>query len=402
MKQQLPKVPQDFQTQKQCIEYLEKLRWNGVPICPYCGSTNTVKLKNENRHHCNQIGCKRTFSVLIGTIFEECRFPLPKFFLLIKLMLDARKGVSSAQLSRNLEVSYKTAWCAMVETINDLQGIVEADESYLGGKPRKRNKPAYNVAYLANVDETENDEKKKEGEEKKEEKIKRGRGTKKVKVVGFVERDGRVITKILERLDAQTLLGMLRKYVKEESATVITDDYTGYRKFDAEVLHLIIKHSEKEYARGNIHTNTIEGFWSIIKNGLRGQYHVLSKKYLPFYLAEWSYKYNRRNSPKLQFHAFMRDAVMDQKCFNNYKPHDDPKQIVYARKDKPPKAELKAFKKANKQSGIKRRAKKAAKYAKLKKVAAAEKKPTQSKKVAKTNKTKQITKIKKERIRKKR
>lgn len=355
MRQQLPKVPQNFQTQEQCIAYLEKVRWGNKPKCPYCGSTNTVKLKKENRHHCNQIGCKRTFSVLVGTIFEECRFPLPKYFMLIKAMLDARKGISAAQLARNLEISYKTAWygamrvrCAMVETIKDLQGTVEADESFIGGKPRKRGKSdAANVANLGSI-------------EWKPEKIKRGRGSqKKVKVAGFVERDGRIITKVLAKLSAQNLLAMLRRYVKEGKATVMTDDYRGYRKFDEEVLHLVIKHSEKQYVKGYIHTNTIEGFWSIVKNGLRGQYHVLSRKYLPFYLSEFAYKYNRRNSPKLQFSAFIKDAVSDNKCFENYKPVCEPKKIVYTRKTKPPKSHLREFKKANIEAGKKRRTRRA-------------------------------------------
>jgi len=350
MKELLPEVAHDFQTKEQCYEYLEKIRWNGAPICPYCGSINNVKLKHENRYHCNEAGCKRTFSVLIGTIFEECRFPLPKYFMLIKLMLDARKGVSSAQLSRNLELSYKTAWyaamrvrCAMVETITDLHGVIEADESYIGGKPRKRNnKAGNNVADLSNVTI---------------EHIKRGRGTKKIPVVGFVERDGRVVTKVLENLTSQKLLGMLHKYVKEDRSKIMTDDYRGYRKFDEEVQHLIVTHSEKEYVRGNVHTNTIEGFWSIIKNGLRGQYHVLSRKYLPFYLAEWSYKYNRRNAKEIQFHAFMKDAVSESKCFNNYKPRREPNDIVYPKRNKPPKAELKTFNKANKAAGKDRKLK---------------------------------------------
>jgi len=353
MKPQLPKVPHDFQTQEQCIKYLELVRWKGKPVCPYCGSTNTVKLKKENRHHCNRLGCKRTFSVLIGTIFNECRFPLPKFFMLIKSMLDARKGISAAQLSRNLEISYKTAWygamrarCAMVETITNLSGTIEADESFIGGKPRKHNKvPPDNVAYLSNV---------------QIEKPKRGRGTKKVKVAGFVERDGRVVTKMLEHLTAKNLLAMLHRYVKEDRAKIITDEFPSYKKFDEEVLHLVIKHKEKEYVRGDVHTNTIEGFWSIIKNGLRGQFHVLSKKYLPFYLAEFSYKYNRRNSHKLQFAAFIKDAVSDHKCFNVYKPLVEPKKIAYSRKKKPDKAFLKEFKKANKEAGKKRIVKKLA------------------------------------------
>lgn len=354
-------IARKFPEQKDCIEYLESLRWpKEKVVCPYCGGTNNVKLKKELRHHCNVNGCKRTFSVTVGTIFEDARLPLPKFFLLAALMLDARKGVSAMQLSRNLEISYKSAWygamrirCAMVETITDLEGIVEADEAYVGGKPRKRNRKistgADNEAVLNQLSTNPKDI------------VKRGRGTKKIPVVGFVERDGRVVTKMTERLTSRDLLSMLKRFVNEDRTVMVTDEYKGYNKFDEIVQHLVVKHSAKEYVRDEAHTNTIEGFWSIVKNGLRGQYHVLSKKYLPFYLAEFSYKYNRRNKQKIQFEAFMRDAVSEEKVMEHYKPETEVKEIVYPRKDKQPKADVKEFQKANKEAGKKRRAAVAAK-----------------------------------------
>lgn len=342
-------IARKFAEQKDCIEYLETLRWGKgkQAKCMYCGSTNTVKLKKELRHHCNK--CKRNFSVMVGTIFEDARLPLPKFFMLTALMLDARKGVSSMQLSRNLEISYKSAWygamrvrCAMVETITDMEGIVEADEAYVGGKPRKRNRSGDGEANLSDINTNP-------------EKIKRGRGTKKVPVAGFVERDGRVVTKVMERLTSRELFAMLKKYVNEDRTVVVTDEYKGYDKFDEVVQHLVVKHSAKEYVRGEAHTNTIEGFWSIVKNGLRGQYHVLSKKYLPFYLAEFAYKYNRRNAQRIQFEAFMRDAVSEEKSMIYYKPDEEVKDIVYPKKNKPAKAEVDKFQKANKAAGRKRR-----------------------------------------------
>ena len=129
-------IAKKFHTQEDCINYLESLRWEkGKVVCPYCGGMNNVKLKKELRHHCNVVGCKRTFSVMVGTIFEDSRLHLPKFFALIGLMLHARGGISSMQLSRNLGISYKASWygamrvrCAMVETNDNLHGVVETDE----------------------------------------------------------------------------------------------------------------------------------------------------------------------------------------------------------------------------------------------------------------------------------
>lgn len=344
-----------YPTKKACIDKLEQLRWGNTPVCPYCGSTNTVAIKKELRHHCNNIPCKRSFSVLIGTIFEDTHLPLPKFFVLIALMLDARKGVSAMQLSRNLDIKYQTAWyaamrvrCAMVETITDLSGMVEADEVYIGGKPRKRNNAATSNSDAIYSQITTNPQ----------EITKRGRGTKKIPVVGFVERDGRVVTKMTEQLRSRDLLAMLKRYVNEDEAVVVTDEYRGYNHFDQDVEHLVVKHSSKEYVRGIAHTNTIEGFWSLIKNGLRGQYHVLSKKYLPFYLAEFAYKYNRRNAQGIQFEAFLKDAMSEGKCLQYYKPVADVKSIVYPRKIKPDKAEVDAFMKANKLAAQKRKEKK--------------------------------------------
>jgi len=195
--------------------------------------------------------------------------PLPKWFQLIALMLNARKGISAMQLHRTLGVTYKSAWfaamrvrCAMADDQVDLlENLVEADECFIGGKPRHRNtdNSTANLSYLS---------------------TKRGRGTKKVPIVGFVERHGkkRVRLEVADKpLTSRYLLSLLYKYVNVPRSVAITDDFSGYRKFEGHLQHLIINHSKKMYAEGIIHTNTIEGVWSIIKNGIRGEYHVLSK-----------------------------------------------------------------------------------------------------------------------------
>lgn len=349
-----------YNTHLKCIRHLEEVRWGDKPVCPHCGADNISergkrrKFKKADRvakayktpsYHCNT--CNKDFTVLTGTIFEASKLPLPKWFALITEMLNARKGISAMNLMRNLGVTYKTAWfsamrvrCAMLDQANMLEGIVEMDEMYVGGKPRHRNdknKIPSNVANLANIsaDEWKGDKRK----------FNRGRGTDKVKVVGIVERgeNGRVAMKVQDSLTGDDLLKMLRRYVKtDDKTTVMTDDYRAYNAFDKVIQHYSVNHSNKQYVKylkgikDAIHTNTIEGVWSIIKNGIRGQYHVLSKKYLPFYLAEAAYKYNRRSKKgkKEAFAQTISNAVTDEKCEVNYKPKAIPGFLAYRNKKK--------------------------------------------------------------------
>ena len=160
-----------FPTQKSCIKHLEKARWGKIPKCPYCGGENTYPMPKELRHHCNT--CRKSFSVTVGTIFHHTHLPLQKWFLAIGLILNAKKGISSRQLARDLELPVKTAWSvsmrirkAMTDDGTLLKGVVEMDETYIGGKPRKG----------------DNDDKP----------HKRGRGTDKTPVVGMIERGGDV------------------------------------------------------------------------------------------------------------------------------------------------------------------------------------------------------------------
>ena len=315
-----------YNTKTKCYKHLERIRWDGKPKCPTCENSGVTKRKKEFRYHCNK--CNKDFSVLKESIFEDSKLPLPIWFQLISLMLNARKGISAMQLSRDLGISYDTAWycamrvrCAMVDDTTMLENIVEMDEAYIGGSPRRRGtKIADDTAMYSSIDL---------------QKPKRGRGTSKLKVVGVVERgtDGRVSTQLVDRVDSKTLLSILKRYVKLDNSIVMTDEYPAYKAFDDVIQHLTINH-KVEYARGIINTNTIEGFWSIVKNGIRGQYHVLSKKYLPFYLAEFAYKYNRRNNKKFAFDETLKHAMIEPKQMNNYKPKKAVKKIVYRKNDK--------------------------------------------------------------------
>jgi transposase-like protein len=309
-------IHKKYGTQAKCLSYLEKLRWGKTVRCTKCHSDNTVRIKTQaGRHHCNN--CKTTFSVLVDTIFENTRLELPQWFIIIGLMLNAKKGIAAKQIQRDTGVTYKTAWytamrirCGMIDNCKVLQNIVEMDEAYVGGKPRKKPPISANIPSISNVAN------------------KRGRGTRKTPVVGIVERDGDIVLKVIEKLTFRNLFAMLKKNVKTDNAILITDEYTGYKRMDNEIEHLVINH-KKEYSRGAINTNTIEGFWAIVKNSIRGQYIALSKKYLPFYLVQAAYIYNLRNDKGNLFEQFLINAVMHDNQMEHYKPIKNVKDIVY-------------------------------------------------------------------------
>jgi transposase-like protein len=304
-----------FNTQDKCIAYLEKLRFGKKVYCVLCGAGNITDRPGTIKWHCNS--CNRDFSVLKDTIFEDSRLPLPKFFQVIVLMIQAKQGISASQISRNVGITYKTAWyachrvrCAMINNELRLEGMVEMDETYVGGKPRKEYVKDESTANLSKVTH------------------KRGRGTKKTPVVGVVEKKGRVYVKIVEKLTSRNLLAMLKKVVNTNESIVFTDEFRSYKSFDEVVSRIEIKHSEG-YGHGVETINTIEGFWSIVKAGIKGNYKVLSKKYLPFYLAEFSYKYNQRHLQKDAFTEILTNTVNQEKCLLNYKPKCKVKDIVY-------------------------------------------------------------------------
>ena len=268
-----------FPTQESCIAHLEAARWHGEPHCPYCGSLNTHP--NQHRHYCYD--CKTSFSVTVGTIFHRTHLPLQKWFLAIILMLNAKKGLSALQLSRDIKVNKNTAWrismqirkaMTQAEQRGLLTGIVEMDETYVGGKPRKGTKG----------DGTDG-------------KHKSGRGTKKAPVVGAVERGGRVTAKAVakDKMKGKHMRAFVRDRVDTAKASLITDEYTAYLGMAKVMPHDVIKHSEW-YVDGDIHTNTIEGFWALLKRGMFGQFHSVSKKHLQKYVDEFCYRYNLRKA----------------------------------------------------------------------------------------------------------
>ena len=268
-------VFQQFPTQDDCIKHLEAVRWPQGATCPYCKSTSVTPVEKEKRHHCNN--CNKSFSVTVGTIFHHTHLPLQKWFLAVSLILNAKKGISSRQLARDLDVHKDTAWRIAMkirEAMRDswqrelLSGVVEMDETYIGGKPRK------------GVDD---------GIQR------RGRGTKKTPVVGLISRDGKVKAKAIrkEQINSKTLLSLVRKSVDIQNTTLITDQARYYCRASLFIKHKSVNHAVT-YCVGDVHTNNIESFWAVLKRGIIGQFHKVSLRYLNRYIDEFVYRFNNR------------------------------------------------------------------------------------------------------------
>lgn len=272
-------VIKQFPTQEVCIKHLESVRWSSKPVCPYCQSDKTSKHKYG--HQCQK--CQKSFSVTVGTIFHDTKIPLQTWFLAIAMFMDAKKGISAKQIERNLDISYPTAW-RMLHQIRKAMGsseqqlftgILEMDETYVGGKPRKN---------------------------KDDDNLPRGRATKKTPVVGIVDRDSKKVHAEVahpnhnnQRLTGKQLLTILEKVA--ENGFVMTDEFKGYNILDHDLrfFRQVINHSF-EYTKGDIHTNSIESFWAILKRGVYGIYHHVSVKHLQAYVNEFVFRYNNREN----------------------------------------------------------------------------------------------------------
>jgi len=268
-----------FPTQESCIAHLEQVKWNNEPVCPYCKSTNQTPEKTTHRYHCNN--CNTAYSVTVGTIFHHTHLDLQKWFLAISLVLNAKKGYSARQLSRDIDVTKDTAWRilmqirkAFVDDKEMLDGIVEADETFIGGKNKNRHAD-------------------------KKVQNSQGRSFKdKTPVIGVLERGGKVVAKKAKDTSSNTLMKFLKRNVKQGS-TVSTDEWVGYNKVSEKFSHLVVNHGSGQYVEGEAHTNTLEGFWSLFKRGIIGQYHQISERYLNRYIDEFCFRYNNRNNDNI-------------------------------------------------------------------------------------------------------
>jgi transposase-like protein len=277
-----------FPDDASCLEWLKNhLYPNGIH-CKKCDRITTHhRVASRPSYSCDN--CGHHVHPTADTIYHKSTTPLRLWFYAVYLMASTRCGISAKQIEREVGVTYKTAWRmfkqirSMLGADNDgpLGGTVEADETFMGGKAKNMHK------------------------KKREEKIK-GRGTVgKTVVAGVVEREGRIVVKKVADTQAATLLPFVTEKVLP-SSTVYTDEAAAYTDLPkCGYVHSRIHHASRVYVMGNVHTNTIEGFWSLVKNGIRGVYHAVSDKLLQTYLDEFAFRYNRRNDTAPMFLSFM-------------------------------------------------------------------------------------------------
>ncbi len=249
---------------------------------------------------------------LKGTIFERSSTSLQLWFYAMYIMASTRCGISAKQLERELGVTYKTAWRMfnrirnqlMVQDDSPLSGEVEADETYVGGKPRQSERNALYRQGIVAPRQSERNALYRQGIV-----AQRGRNyDKHVIVFGAVERRGRVVAKVIANSGGPLLRETVSTHVIPDSM-LFTDDYHAYKTLDRKYRHRRIRHSAKIYVDGDVHTETIEGFFGLTKNGIRGVYHSVSRKWLQGYLNEYAWRYNRRDNPGSMFHALLGEAI---------------------------------------------------------------------------------------------
>lgn len=310
-------------TELSCVEYAESIRWPKGVQCVFCSSKNLGERQKDFRYHCNN--CRKSFSVKAKTVLHDSRLPLSTWFAAISVITDAKKGMSAKQLERNIGVSYETAW-SLYHKLRDLMeweapkpdslsGVVEMDETYVGGKPRKAAKlkrtpkqPELDEQISILKGRGHNFKRGKGNPAKPDLNPKRGMGTDKTRVTGIVQRNGDVIAQVMQSISHDELKKMVLKYVDEDKAVLITDDAKGYKKMHKVIDHISIDHS-KLYSYRGVNTNSIESFWAIIKRGIMGQYHKVSLKYLPNYVAEYVFKYNNRKEDEYMFEILVENAL---------------------------------------------------------------------------------------------
>ena len=264
-----------FNDLEKAREHLEAIRWPDGPICPHCGSFENITRLEGDKHRaglfqCN--ACREHFTVTVGSVMERSHIPLTKWVLAFHLMAASKKGISAHQLHRMLGVTYKTAWFlahrireAMRDDSAEPMGgsgkIVEADETYIG---------------------------KRKG-------IKKQRGFRhKHAVMSLVERGGKVRSFHVERVNAETVKAILRTQV-DRSSRLMTDEAIYYKSIGKEFAeHQAVNHDKEEWSRGEAHTNTLEGYYSVFKRGMRGVYQHCDEKHLKRYVSEFDFRYNER------------------------------------------------------------------------------------------------------------
>lgn len=266
-----------FSSEEKCREYLEQQRWNGTPACPFCGSLNVCRFTNGKIFKCREKQCRSKFSVTVGTIYENTKIPLQKWFLATYILAVHSKGISSLQLASWLGVTQKTAWhlnhrirVMLTDKAPELlDGIVEVDETYVGGSLRN-----IHACKKVNLKREDN----------------------KTMVFGAIQRGGKVRTKVIPQTTLENVSAAIEGFVALDS-TMVTDEHHAYNKVGQKYNHRKVNHRNKEYVRKEdilVHTNNIEGYWNILKKQIDGIHHSVSPKHLQRYCNESAFRFNSK------------------------------------------------------------------------------------------------------------
>ena len=267
----------EFGTEDKCHEYLEHVRWPEGIECPRCGGRTISRIHKRRQFDCD--ACRYQFSVRVGTVLQDSKLPLWKWFLATYLMVVSKKGISANQLKGMVGVSYKTSWylCHRIRSAMEfegakLSGTVEVDETFVGGKKRGK-RHGIGTGWP---------------------------GRDKTMVVGAIERGGDVRLRIEGRADRRTLHRFVGDHVDDGASFIYTDGHRAYLGVgDGDTIHASVDHGNEEWVRGDVHTNSVEGVWSLLKRSIVGSYHQLSVKHLPAYLDEIEFRFNNRKNPYL-------------------------------------------------------------------------------------------------------
>ena len=291
----LAQLDAQFPHDEACKAYLMVNRWPDGVTCPRCGNANVYDLSTRpfhwQCHACAPQGYR--FSVLVGTIFENTNKPLRDWFKVLHMMVTSKKGVSALQVARVMGFgSYKTAhmMCSKIRVamgnteFQQLVGYVEVDETFVGGKAHNKHR----------------------GPGGKGDGGGRGGHGKEI-IIGAVKRKGNVIACVMESTRREVLEGFVKMAVAHDVSLISTDEFGGYARLKKQFPHGVVNHSHGQYVHRSIHTNTIEGFWSLIKRGIMGTFHEVSAKYLPIYVSEFEFRYNNRKNPDI-FGAALRQT----------------------------------------------------------------------------------------------